>query len=65
MPHISLKANMVLVMITIACRAFNYVGRFLCPTLNLGIIPKFAQKTVLFGTGTSEEIRLNADEKLL
>ena len=56
---------MVLVMITIACRAFNYVGRFLCPTLNLGIILKFAQKKNFLGTGTSEEIPLNADEKLL
>ncbi len=39
---------MVLVMITIACRAFTYVGRFLYPTINLGIFPKFIQKTIFF-----------------
>jgi hypothetical protein len=56
---------MVLVMTTIACRAFTYVGSFLCPAVNSGIFPKFAQKTIFLGTGTSEEIRLNTDEKLL
>ena len=65
MPHISLKTNMVLVMTTIARRAFTYTGSFLCPTVNSGIFPKFAQKTIFLGTGTLEEIRLNADEKLL
>ena len=65
MPHISLKASMVLVIIAIACRALSYMGRFLCPTLNSGIFPKFTQKTVFFGGSASEEIHLNRDEKLL
>jgi len=65
MPHISLKASMVLVMITIACRAFTYVGHFYALLLTQEFFQNLPRKQSFLGGSASEEIHLNADEKLL